>query len=315
MMSKDEPDRMSLRRLNLNMLYTLDAILNTSSLTEAAQLTHVSQPAISVALKKLKGQLNDDLIIYLNGKRVLTPLAQGLRSRVRKLLIEVDETLNFQVTFDPQTSRKTFRLAASESLATMLLGRVVPKMLSEARDISVVVSTLNRTTHADLFETGVDLIISPEALVDHKFPSTELIKDRLSCMVWDEHPSIKSTISMEQYLDARHAAVSETSNFNVVPQEIFSKMRVSATTGRYGTLAELIIGTDLIATGSSWVLQYYASRFPVKVLKLPFATMETPIYVQWPSHLTNDPAHMWLMRYLNDFAEPHRIAHATFMKK
>jgi len=309
-MAKPDMNHMHLRRLNLNLLYTLDAILNSDSLTDAGRLIRLSQPAMSVAFKKLKDQFDDELIIYLSGNRVLTPLAEKLKPRVKRILVELNETFNLQIDFDPKTSRKTFRLAASESLATMLLGRVVPRMLMEAENINVVVSSLNKTTQAELFEKGADMVITPQSSLDPNFPSLELMTDRLSCMVWEHHPLIRSSITLEEYLAARHVAVSETLDLSSRAGEILSQRRIVATTSRYGTLPELIIGTDLVATGSSWVLQYYASMLPVKVVTLPFPTEQTAVFAQWPDHRTSDPAHHWLMAHVSGFTETHRKAHA-----
>ncbi|WP_395494899.1 LysR substrate-binding domain-containing protein [Acetobacter sp. KSO5] len=309
-MTKPDMNHLHLRRLNLNLLYTLDAILNSDSLTEAGRHIRLSQPAMSVAFKKLRDQFDDELIIYLAGDRVLTPLAEKLRPRVKRLLMDLNETFNLQIDFDPKTSRKTFRLAASESLATMLLGRVVPRMLMEAENINVIVSSLNKTIQAELFESGVDMVITPQSGFDPNFPSLELMMDRLSCMVWEHHPLIKSNITFEEYLAARHVAVSDTSDLSSRSGEILSRRRIVATTSRYGTLPELIIGTDLVATGSSWVLQYYASMLPVKVLPLPFPTEQTAVLAQWPDHRTSDPAHHWLMAHVSGFTETHRQARA-----
>lgn len=305
-MTKPDMDHLHLRRLNLNLLYTLDAILNSESLTDAGRQIRLSQPAMSVAFKKLKYQFDDELISYLSGERVLTPLAEKLKPRVKKLLIELNETFNLQIGFDPRTSRKTFRLAASESLAPMLLRRVVPRMLMEAENINVTVSCLSKATQTELFEKGVDMVLTPQSGFDIKFPSLELMKDRLSCMVWEHHPRIKSSISLEEYLSARHVTVSETVNLSFSLDETLSRRRVVATTNRYGTLPEFIIGTDLVATGSSWVLQYYASMLPVKVLNLPFPTEQTAVFAQWPNHRTSDPAHHWLIDHVSRVAEVYR---------
>ncbi|MFT8956394.1 MAG: LysR family transcriptional regulator [Gluconobacter oxydans] len=314
-MNRSDSSPGSLRRINLNLLYALDAILNASSLTEAGRQIRLSQPAMSVAFRKLRDQFNDELIVYPSGELMLTPLAEKLRPRVKKLLAQLDETFGLQLDFDPRTSRKTFHLSAPENLATMLLGRVVPTMLSEAQNIRVVVSSPGNTKQSELFEGGADLVIVPHSLLDPRFPATELMKDGLSCMVWDRHPTIQSTITLEQYLEARHASVSEAVYAAGPQNEILAQRNVVAMTGRYGTLPGLIIGTDLVATGSGWVLQYYASMFPVRVLKLPFPVELESVFAQWPDHRTNDPAHRWLMTHIDSFTATHRRAHKSTHKK
>lgn len=64
-----------LRRLNLKQLYPIESILNSPSLTEAGRRVRLSQPAMSVALRKLRDQFTDDLVVYVGAERRLTPLA------------------------------------------------------------------------------------------------------------------------------------------------------------------------------------------------------------------------------------------------
>lgn len=314
-METSDMNHLHLRRLNLNLLYTLDAILNSDSLTEAGRQIRLSQPAISVAFKKLRDQFDDKLIIYLAGERVLTPLAEKLRPRVKRLLLDSNETFNLQIDFDPKTSRKIFRLVASESLATMLVGRVAPRMLMEAENINVIVSSPNNKKQGELFKSGVDMVITHHSGFDPNFPSLELMMDRLSCMVWEHHPIIKTAITLEDYLAARHVAASDTLDVSSCSGEILSQRRIVAKTSRYGTFPELIIGTDLVATGSSWVLQYYASMLPVKVFPLPFPTEQTAVFAQWPDHRTADPAHRWLIAHVSRFTEAYRMPCSIIHKK
>ena len=300
-----------LKRLNLNLLYALNAILDSNSLTEAGRMIRLSQPAVSVAFRKLKHQFQDELIIYLAGDRILTPLAQQLKPRVKKLLSELDETFNYQIHFDPKTSKRTFRLAASESLATMLLGRMAPQMLVEAPYIDIEILSVNNMTQSEIFEIGVDLVIVHQNFLDVQFPSEMLMLDQLSCMVWNEHPRIKNNINVNEYLESRHAVVSDP----LLPfNELLSQRKIAATTNRYGNLPGLIIGTDLIVTASTWILQYYASIFQVKVLPFPIQEEQSKIYAQWAKFRESDPAHHWLMMNLNRFTATYRKAQMQISK-
>jgi DNA-binding transcriptional LysR family regulator len=117
-------------RLNLNMLYPLDAILHASTLTEAGRRVRLSQSAMSHALRRLREHFGDDLVTHAGGEQHLTALGLALRGEVRRVLLDVDGTFNFALSFDPLTSTDTITVAATESFEQMV--RPVLRNLSAA---------------------------------------------------------------------------------------------------------------------------------------------------------------------------------------
>jgi DNA-binding transcriptional LysR family regulator len=81
-------------RLNFNLLYPLDAILHAPTLTEAGRRVRLSQSAMSHALGRLRVHLGDDLVVRVGGDQQLTPLGMALRAEVRRVLRDVDGTLD-----------------------------------------------------------------------------------------------------------------------------------------------------------------------------------------------------------------------------
>ena len=60
-------DQTRLRRLNINLLYALNALLHSPSLTAAAHSIALSQPALSAKLRQLREHFKDELVIYGTG--------------------------------------------------------------------------------------------------------------------------------------------------------------------------------------------------------------------------------------------------------
>lgn len=288
-----------LRRLNLNTLYPLDAILNARSLTEAGKWVGLSQPAMSVALRKLRDQFGDDLVVDVGGGRRLTPLAQALRPRVRRLLRDVDDTFRLTVDFDPAVAERTFTIAAPEQLEIMLLGRVIPDLLRAAPGVTVTVLPFTRASPANAFDAGADMLVIPERFAVAGLQGRVLMTERPSCMVWDDHPDFGDEITPEDYLRARHVAVYErpwpSAQLDGPSRDLLDARTIAVRTSLHGALPNLVIGTDLIATASGWLLQHFASMMPLRVLPFPIATMPEPVIAQWPAHLEADPAHAWLL--------------------
>jgi DNA-binding transcriptional LysR family regulator len=114
------------------MLYPLDAILHASTLTEAGRRVRLSQSAMSHALRRLREHFGDDLVTHAGGEQHLTALGLALRGEVRRVLLDVDGTFNFALSFDPLTSTDTITVAATESFEQMVLGPVLRNLSAAA---------------------------------------------------------------------------------------------------------------------------------------------------------------------------------------
>jgi DNA-binding transcriptional LysR family regulator len=295
-------DDTALRRLNLNLIYSLDAILHAPSLTEAGRRIHVGQPAMSGALRRLREQFGDPLVTYTGAEPRLSALAQALRPKVRQLLHGIDETFRLSLTFDPATARRTFRIATGEALEIMLLGRAIGAVLSKAPFVDIEIVPLDPAVPASAFDQGADLIILPRRLGVAGMRERPLMEDQLSCMICDRHPHIGQSISLEEYLAMPHAVVSDAlwpaAHFTLSARDVLARRTIRLRTRLYAALPQLLPGTPLVATGSAWLLQHQASMGKLRVLRIPFAVEPDVIVAQWPSGGGDDPAIEWLLGHL-----------------
>lgn len=202
-----DSDDSPIRRANLNRLYALDAILHSRSLTEAGHMVSLGQPAMSMALRRLREHFDDELVSYEGGEARLTALAVGLRPRIRKLLRDADETFRFTLNFDPATATGPVAIAASEPVEIMFMTHVVPVLLQQAPGIEIRLVPLEYTSAARMFDRGIDLLIAPELLVGRNSASRALFEQGLVGMVWDRNPLAGNTLSTDAYLAGRHAAL------------------------------------------------------------------------------------------------------------
>src|SRR5437762_6285084 len=104
----------NLRRLDLNLLVTLDVLLSEHNVTRAAQRLHLSQPSVSVHLARLRAHFGDPLL--LPGPRGMRPTAkaESLREPLREALAALASAVSSDSPFDPATSAHTWRVAATD---------------------------------------------------------------------------------------------------------------------------------------------------------------------------------------------------------
>jgi DNA-binding transcriptional LysR family regulator len=295
-------DSEALRRLNLNLLHSLDAILNAPSLAEAGRQVSLSQPAMSGALRRLRDQFGDELIFFIAGERMLTPLAEALRPRVRQLLVDTRDLFDLRIAFDPGTANRDVVIAAPEALEILLLGRISRELLREAPHVRLTVRPLEGGSASESLGAGADMVLISEQAADDSLPSSPLIRSHLACMVWNEHPNVGESITNEEYRSSRHVVVEDwNTRFKNLPQASFETMsarRAAVRTSFYSALPRFVIGTDLIATADSWLLQFFSSMMPLRTLSAPFDTPIDRIVVQWSRERDGDAMLAWLLNIL-----------------
>lgn len=295
-----------LKRSNLNQFYALDAILNTASITEAATRMHISQPAMSLALKKLREHFSDELVVYSNGQRQMTALAEALRPRVRHLLREAADVFGTTLSFDPATDRRTIRIAAPDMVEITFLPLVIRRLQKEAPGVDIHIAPFQYANAEVLLEKDIDLVIVSENFQSNSLSKIHLFYEQLSCMVWNDHPVVDHEMELETYLMGRHAAMFQSMeilvNVNAETLDILDRRHVAVRTARYAMLPNIVIGTDLIVTTVSRFAQFFASILPLKVLATPFPSEYTSIMAQWHPHRDQEPLMRWLVSILHDEA-------------
>lgn len=298
-----------MHRLNLNLLYPLHAILHAPTLTEAGRRVRLSQSAMSHALRRLREHFRDDLVIHSAGDQHLTPLGMALRAEVRRVMREVEGTFNYALDFDPLTSEQTVTVAAPEFLEQMLLGPVLRDLSTDAPGMSVRILPLTAGRPQDLLDRGADLLLLPQESAVDRLETLPILTDRASCMVWIGHSVLGAEyeISEEQYRAARHVVAQGEVTSRLAADErgerILKARRIGMCTTSQATLPAILIRSDLVATGSVWLFQHYASIMPLRVLTLPFATKETVFVAQWASHRGRDPMLAWFVKRIEECAE------------
>ncbi|WP_267433877.1 LysR family transcriptional regulator [Sphingomonas sp. GM_Shp_1] len=301
-------DELPVHRLNLNLLYPLDAILHAPTLTEAGRRVRLSQSAMSHALRRLREHFDDDLVTYLNGEKQLTPLGLALRDEARRVMREVNGTFNFSLVFDPLTSPGTITVAAPDAIEQILLGTVQRLLVDAAPRLTVNVIPLDAVDPRRALDQGADLLVLP---VDAALPELEqvpIVADYMSCMVWTGHSRLKDRydIDEETYRSARHVTARDErlSMFAGDPHasDLLRSRHIVMRTSSQAAFPTIVIGSDLIATGSVWLFQHYASILPVKVVSAPFDRPAATIVVQCAAHRRRDPMIGWFVRQIEDYA-------------
>src|SRR5690349_22999772 len=121
---------MRLANLDLNLLVSLDALLQQRSVTKAAAQMGLSQPALSASLARLRRHFGDELLTRVGNEYRLTPLAVQLRDLARFALDGVERVFTAQTEFDAASSTREFSLVISD-YGIAVFGDTIAALLAE----------------------------------------------------------------------------------------------------------------------------------------------------------------------------------------
>src|SRR5947209_11336834 len=183
---------MDLSRLDLNLLLVLDALVEEKNLARAATRLGLSQAAMSAQLGKLRKLVGDPVLVRAQGKMVPTARGWELHAAVHKVLAQVEETLAPPTPWDPQKSRHTFTLGATDYAEFVLLPALVQKLGELAPGVRVAVRGLaQERTFGELENGRVDLVVAELRDTPPGLKRLQLFTERPVVVVRKGHPKVK----------------------------------------------------------------------------------------------------------------------------
>lgn len=172
--------------LDLNLIRPLHALLQERSVTRAASVVGLSQPACSAALARLRRHFDDPLLVRVRGHGTqLTPLAQRLREPVAALVADAEAVSSASSAFNPATSEREFSILISDSETEVLAPRLVHRLRAEAPHARLRLDTPTSALHPTLRDElrRHDLVILPNSAIPDGIPTMDLYEERWACVI------------------------------------------------------------------------------------------------------------------------------------
>jgi DNA-binding transcriptional LysR family regulator len=286
---------MNLRSLDLNLLPVFEAVYVERSLTRAGEALHITQPAVSNALARLRAALGDPLFVRSGRGMQPTPAAQALIGPVREALTRLRSGLSPAEKFDPKTSDRVFNIAARDTSSSAILPGLAKRLEKAAPDIRIQCHQVERhDIPAELASGRLDFAIDIPALARPEFGSAPLMSDRLVCVLRRNHPRAKGRLTLRSFLALRHVVVSSRRTGRTLVDEALSrvgeKLRPAMRLPHYQPAFHTVMSSDLALV----VPLSLARSYDVAIRDLPFAAAQLDLLLFWRRDLGEDPAMRWL---------------------
>lgn len=288
----------NLARLDLNLLAPLAALLDERHVSRAAERVHLTQPAMSRTLKRLREVFDDELLVRTSSGYRLTPAAERLQRRLRTLLPEVVDLFEAE-EFVPATAVEIFRLSGTDYAVDTIGVPLSTRLRCESPGSRLHMRTWHESVFDELERGELDL-----ALYGHSPPpglSTErLFEERFVCVVDPGHPLAgQPALELDDYLRGTHVVVDVRDGRQGVVDADLHAHDLTRTAGlivphhRSALLA--VVGSDLIATLPRRMLR---DADGVAVLAAPNVLGTMTYSISWHPTLDSDPAQQWLRALL-----------------
>lgn len=293
--------------VDLNLLPSLHALLELRSVSKAAERVHLSQPAMSAALSRLRHHFNDELLVRAGRTYELTPFAQALVPRVETALMSLQDAMQLRAHFDPATSDRTFVVAASDYAAAVLVRHLRARLGRDAPGVTVnFVSNFRTQTHPGLEVFGsTDVVVGPVGF-DLSGSTRQLFRDEFLVVMDPANPLLeRETLTLHDIARAPQAVGEFGGSIVTPPTQLFQHLgeivSVAARVTGLQALPLLVEGTDMVAL----VPRGLAARFPGVVAVELAPDLEVPLVESmfWHPLQSQDPANQWLRDMIRRSAE------------
>lgn len=291
---------MRFQGFDLNLLVALDSLLKTRSVSETARLLNVTQPAISIALRKLRDHFQDDILVSQGNVMILTALAEGMAEEVARTLMTLQGMIERTGSFDPHSAERNFVIQATDYVLESFMVDALRLLEKEAPGISIRILPPAPESWLPLEQGEVDLSILPKQLLGPDHPTKFLMREEMVLLGCLANPMIQRAPRNEDLEQASFVAayfrggLKSRSGFG----GLMSARKVTESTiivGNFTSIPTLLMGTERLSIVPASLARRFCQHFPLRIQPMPGEAIYIEEHIQFHRVRQNDAALQWLV--------------------
>lgn len=299
---------MNLRSIDLNLLPVFEAIYAERSLTRASEVLHITQPAVSNALARLRRAVDDPLFVRAHQGMTPTPAAQALIGPVREALARLRSGLGQRARFDPAVSERIFTVSASDTAAAAIAPALLRALGHAPRVRFHWVQTDRADVPGELASGQIDFAVDIDALARPDLDSAPLFEDRYVCALRRDHPKARKKLSLATFLALEHIAVSSRrtgrSIVDMTLAQLGERVRPAMRFRHFLPAFHVVMSSDVAVVAPRSI----ALSYDVMVCELPFDAPALGLSLFWRRDAGHDGAIVWARDQLLSASQSQRRA-------
>ena len=286
--------------IDLNLLHALDALLQEESVTNAATRAHLTTPAMSRALGRLRIALGDPLLVRAGRGMVLTPFASSLRGRAHAAALEANAVLGPAEWTPLGKLERTLVVRCNDAVAAVLVVPLHAAAREEAPGLRIRFVAEGAEDVAPLRDGRVDLDIG---VIDFEEPELRrrlLLRDIYVGVVRRGHPLARGRVTPRRFAAHAHVSVSRQGRakgpIDAALAALGLRRVIAAVVADFFAALLAAASSDLVTAVPATLARYAASILPLHFFALPVPTPPIEVAEAWHPRVDTDPPHVWLRR-------------------
>ena len=294
---------MRLSDIDLNLLVVFEAIYREGNLTRAAKKLHLTQPALSHALSRLREVFGDPLFARTGRAMVPTPFARNLIGPVREALALLERSLFPQKTFDPASTQRRFYVAIRDVLEAFMLPALSARLSRETPGIELCsVRVPSQDIEAELVAGTIDAAIDIGLPMGAAVRRTVLREDKLMLVARRGHRALDPALDLDGYLALSHVLVSSRRKgpglVDGALHRVGRRRRIALRCQNHLAACHVVAQSELVLTMSERYA-IMANRGLDNVIRpLPMSVPPVEVHLYWDGGTEREPALAWLREQL-----------------
>lgn len=295
----------ALTHLDFNLLLDLDALLREGSVVGAARHLHLSAPAMSRRLTRLREALGDPLFVPAGRGLAPTPRALALGPRVQAAIAEVRGVFTPEAV-DFSRLQRRFTLRVNDGFAGAWATRLASAMAAEAPGMSLQFIPRADKAIEPLRSGVVDLDIGVKTGAEPEVYSEPLFAASFVGVVREKHPLVANkagkAVRAKDLVAWPHISTSmqglATGRLDAALKEQGLRRQVLIVAPGFQAALAMAAASDFVAVMPDPFVRWAMAQHRLHTFKLPVSMPRVEVTQRWHARHHADPVHQWLRKHV-----------------
>lgn len=292
----------TVKRLDLNLLVTLEVLLAEQNVSRAARRLHLSQPAVSAQLVRLRQMLDDPLLLPTPRGMQPTARALALQAPLCEALDAVRGTLQQARDFDPRIGQLDVAIACTDYLQRAVLLPLLPALRAQAPGVRLAMYNLQPGRMQQQMGQGVvDVALMQPADAPASLRCRPLYDEHYVLVGHKGHRGLKRAMTVEQFAALEQVVVSVEGGRFDTPLDVQLaalglSRRVAVSAASFSVVPEIVAQSDLVALLPARLVAVCPEA--LKVVPCPLPVPPFTVAMLWHERSHTHPAQRWLRDFI-----------------
>jgi DNA-binding transcriptional LysR family regulator len=285
--------------LDLNLLKIFDALIEEGSVTGAAARLHLSVPATSRALGRLRRAVGDPVFVRAGRGLAPTPFAVRTAPQIRALLDGAHALLSADRAIEPATLERSFTIRINDGITATLAPILAARIAHTAPGVTLRFIPEGDEDLQPLRNGTVDLDIGAHSATATDVRSRPLYTEHLVGVVAARtHFARNGTPTLAELAAQLHVSASRRGRahgpLDLELERHDLRRRVVAVVPTFDSAAMLASHSSLVGLVPARLAQACGPTLLLRTFTIPCTLPPVEISCQWHTRLDSDQAHRWL---------------------